>query len=425
MDAPWLTLLFVCAPGEEPSTAGLTHGPFLGHVSEHEAHVWARAVDPGPYRLTVSPTDEDERHVDAVASREHDLCLKWRVTDLDADAGYRFTVTADGDPLASGTLWTAPPPERPAAISLAFASCVDERRFPDQPGWDVMAERGADAVVLLGDTPYIDSTELEVQRRRYREFYSIEPLARLLRGTSLYATWDDHDFGRNDTDGLLAGRERSRQAFVEYHAGPQFGDGEEGIYSSFRRGPVEVFLIDARWFANVETSPVDEDAPSLLGATQWRWLTTRIASSTATFKLLCTGMIWNDATRPLKTDHWGTYHVERDALFRFLGDEEISGVVLIAGDIHRSRVIEHATTESAGYRLTELITSPLANRVIELANAPHPGLRWDAGVPDTFLMIDADSTVGPPTLTARFLDSAGEELHVVHLDAASLRFKDG
>ena len=35
-----------------------------------------------------------------------------------------------------------------------------------------------------------------------------------------------------------------RQAFTEYRALREFGDGKHGVYTKFRRGPVEVFMID-------------------------------------------------------------------------------------------------------------------------------------------------------------------------------------
>ena len=81
-------------------------------------------------------------------------------------------------------------------------------------------------MVLLGDTPYIDTTELDKQRARYAAFASVEPMAQLLRSTPWYGIWDDHDFGANDIDGRLLGKERSRRAFIEYHANPSYGDGK-------------------------------------------------------------------------------------------------------------------------------------------------------------------------------------------------------
>jgi len=406
---------------EAAPAPSLSHGPFFGHADSTSATVWARATTAGEYPMLVwHGSGEDRRVIVARAAEEGDFTLKWHADDLDPDAEYRFQIT-HGDTLfgSARTLRPAMPVDA-KRVQLGFASCANEMRFPEQAGWARMIEVGAEALVLLGDMPYIDSTELAVQRRRYREFYSNPDVAGALGAVPFYATWDDHDFGRNDTNGLLPGKENSRRAFIENHANPSYGENDSGIYTRFRRGPVEVFLLDARTFAGTEPSPVDAEKTTLLGAAQWEWLKRELAASTAPFKVLATGMIWNGATRPGKKDHWMTYPHERQAVFEYIGEKRISGVVLIGGDIHRSRALRYPTTESVGYELTELITSPLANTVIEAANAPSPYLLHDAGQQETFLLLTADMTAEPPTLVGKCLNAAGEELFVVALDLAQL-----
>lgn len=276
---------------------------------------------------------------------------------------------------------------------LVFGSCADEDEGTAR-AWRRVGALAPDAIILLGDTPYIDSTDLEIQRRRHREFAAFAPFSELARSTPVHGTWDDHDFGRNDTDGRLEGKENARLAWIEARSVPPFGGSfgqeSEGIFSSFRHGPVEVFLLDARWFARTEPSEFDAAQPSLLGAVQWDWLREGLRASDAPFKVLACGMIWNGAVRPLKTDHWGAYPAEFEGLCRFLGEHGVEGVLLVGGDIHRSRVIVHETTESVGYPLVELISSPMHDRIIELANAPHPGLRFDTGLGHVVLELAAD-----------------------------------
>ena len=96
-------------------------------------------------------------------------------------------------------------------------------------------------------------------------------------------------------------------------------------------------------------------------------------------------------------------------------------MVLIGGDIHRSRALRHDTAASAGYPLVELITSPLANLVIDLANAPHPGLLKDMGVDQTFLLLTADSTREVAVLDAAFVGVEGNTLYELRLTADELR----
>ncbi len=403
-----------------PEEQLLTHGPFLGDVTPTSARVWGRVAEPGTYRLLVrGPREELEASVEA--RLENDLCVVWNLTGLEAGRTYSYWIGPEGQTfqtMVEQRLTTPPPQDAPTVTRLAIGSCAREAEG-SRSVWRRMAAEDPDAVVLLGDTPYIDSTDLAVQRRRYAEFAAVSELAELLRERPLYATWDDHDFGLNDTDGRLEGKDNARQAFVEYRVNPSYGDGREGIYTKFRLGGVEVFLLDTRYFAGTERSPI-ADGPTALGRGQWEWLQDGLRASTAPFKVLASGMIWNYAVRPGKPDHWDSYVEEKEALFRWLGTERISGVVLMGGDVHRTRVLRYDTTDAVGYPLTELITSPIHDGVIDAANAPHPDLIHDSGEPHSYLLLTVDTTVSTPTLHARFENAAGRELYSLSLDAASL-----
>ena len=54
---------------------------------------------------------------------------------------------------------------------------------------------------------------------------------------SFWGTWDDHDFGRNDSDGTLPDKEHSRAGFVHYRPNATFGQNDEGICPKFYYGP--------------------------------------------------------------------------------------------------------------------------------------------------------------------------------------------
>jgi alkaline phosphatase D len=405
----------------QESEMQVSHGPFLGHAGPGSARVWARASEEGEFDLQVVAPDGGASTLRrATALAKNDLTLSWELEGLAPGQEYSYRILHDGQSIGELSRLRAGPADDSDRVKIAFASCANEKRFPKQAGWGRILEEGAEALVLLGDMPYIDSTELAVQRRRYREFYSVPEIALALGTVPFYATWDDHDFGRNDTDGQLPGKENSRQAFIENHANPSYGNGETGIYCNFRRGPVEVFLLDARTFAGTQPSPIDPEKPTLLGSLQWAWLRESLAASTAPFKVLATGMIWNGATRPGKRDHWMTYPYERQAIFDFLGTNQISGVVLVGGDIHRSRALRYPTEDSVGYQLTELITSPLANTVIESANAPSPHLLHDVGEQETFLLLEANMESTPPSLVGTCMNAAGKSLFVVELDLTGL-----
>jgi alkaline phosphatase D len=415
----FLCLLIAFCPQEVPSVAessGLTHGPFLGHTTEHSAQIWARAGYQCELQLkAVDVVTRWSTTALARAEASADFCVVWKLSQLLPARTYSYRIHfADGSERTGPDLYFRTPatPEEPARIRLAFGSCA-RTDGATAATWKALSDRDPDTVVLLGDTPYIDSTDLAIQRRRYREFAGFEPMARLLASTPLYSIWDDHDFGANDTDGRLPGKSHSLQAFREYRANASFGGPAGGLYTKFRRGAVEVFLLDTRYFAATEPSPVDPERPSLLGSSQWYWLLEALRASTARFKILASGMIWNGATRPGKPDHWMSYPHEREALFRFLGEHRIEGVVLVAGDIHRSRALLHPSRDVVGYDLVELITSPMHAGIIEAANAPHPALLHDAGAPSAFLLVTVDTLQNPATLRGTALDASGKELFSV------------
>lgn len=90
---------------------------------------------------------------------------------------------------------------------------------------DTVRAEGLDFFVYLGDTIYADSehrttpaTTLPAYRHAYKENRTIPALRDLLKTTSLYAIWDDHEI-QNDFDGQTVDPQlyaNGRQAFLEY-----------------------------------------------------------------------------------------------------------------------------------------------------------------------------------------------------------------
>lgn len=330
-------------------------------------------------------------------------------------ACFAAAVLARGTPSAPAQ--TAEP--APAHAKVVFASCANDKTHPELASFRSAAAWKPDAAAFLGDTPYIDSTDPAKLALRHKEFRDHPAVAALRAQCGIYSVWDDHDFGANDTDGNLQGKRASRDAFVAAHPEQSCGTDGEGVWTTFRRGDVEVWLLDGRWNAN--TGVDASGRPILLGEAQWRWLEDGLQASTATFKVLGCGMIWNDATRPGKQDYWGRWPHERERLFRFLGARRIGGVVLVSGDIHRTRMVRHATREVVGYELTELVTSPAAQSPIAAADAPDAGLVFDKAPGQTWLSVETKSAGTDTLLVADFRDERGVSYFQTRLWASHLK----
>jgi alkaline phosphatase D len=406
---------------QDPGPA-LTHGPFRGHAGPTEIAIWARAARPGRYELHLRDAAGGDATVwSADARREHDCTLHWRAHGLRPGTAHELRITCGGATVhAAAAAVTTSLPDDAGHATIAFGSCANDRTHPEQAIWGQILARAPHALVLLGDTPYIDDGTVEGRRRRHREFYALPPVRAALAAIPTYATWDDHDYATNDAFGAIAGTESARPVFAEYHALPSLGDGRRGVYTRFRRGPVEVFLLDTRSFAGDGESPLAAGQATLLGAAQVAWLQEGLRASTAAFRVLACGMVWNGAVRPGKPDCWERWRAERDGLLAWIGAQRIAGVVLVAGDVHRSRVIVHSVAALAGYAVPELVTSPLAANVIEANAVATPGLVFDAGEPESCLLLTASAHQDDAELCARFVAGDGRELFVLSFRRSEL-----
>ncbi|WP_285566487.1 alkaline phosphatase D family protein [Streptomyces sp. RTGN2] len=412
-------------------------GPMVGHTEPGNARIWARpGLDSSlysrwncAYRQLGGKGNRAWRTVTTAVDPGNDNTLIARLRGLAPDTAYEFTLTpvreAAGFTPMTGSFTTSPDPDRPSVVTMGMGSCGPS--VPDHV-WTAIMDEGCDSFVMLGDTPYVDSSDLEVARRKHRTFLVQPEISRLVSSMPVWATWDDHDFGGNDFHGDYKSKRQNRTAFVNYRANPSFGqtaDGKiltqrtdgEGVYTSFRRGPIEVFLLDPRWFSRTAPSWADSTQVTCLGTVQWDWLRERLSRSTAPFKAIATGMIWDDKQNAEKDD-WATYSYERDAIYDFIAAEKIPGCFLIGGDIHVSRALSYGPR--VGYDLWQFIVSPLHDSTIPSLNVPSPYLVHSAVEPHVFLKLVADTTLDMPTLTATWINRDAERLFEVTRTAAEL-----
>ena len=291
----------------------------------------------------------------ATSAAAADYVAKFHATGLAPDTRYTYRlldVTGGGSTLLAGNdgtcgFRTPLPRGQAGVVTLAAISCADAT---SETVWERMAGMNLDGLLLGGDTPYVDTSVLATVRQIHQIFLSRPRMAALLRKTPTLSTWDDHDFGLNNGNGLTfaGGKPVTRQVFVEYRAHDQYGTGAGGVYCKNDMGAVEVFMLDPRWFSQTEPSPVDPAQKTCFGAAQWAWLKQSLLASRAPFKLLVMGQIWVDK-KNTETDDMHTYWYERDALFDFIRENRIPGVVLVGGDIHLSQ--HHIHRRRVGYDL--------------------------------------------------------------------------
>ncbi len=325
-------------PPDEPVDGPLflKCGPMLGHVGADHALVWVKASNAAKATLRVGAKSDlsDARTIHGPAlTAETAFAGVIAVPDLAPGTRYYYAVLLDGEaatlrPHASFT--TAPVAGTAGKTRFAFVSCVGYRGYMAAAAWGEMAAQSHfEAVLMLGDNHYGNTSDLAKQRANYLTHRSVGGFRDLTARTSCYGIWDDHDYGKNDSDKTQPGKEHSLRAFKEFWANPGYGEeGNPGCYFKFTRGEVEFFMLDVRYHRSPDDAPKDENK-TMLGAQQIAWLKSEIKASKAKVKFIATGSTMESAGG---ADSWPSYPAERRALLDFLREE--SGVIFISGDRH-------------------------------------------------------------------------------------------
>ncbi|MFT7301349.1 MAG: alkaline phosphatase D [Akkermansiaceae bacterium] len=389
-------------------------GPYLGTVKTTEAYFLYR---PGQQeidlRLTaMTPAGAVVTSTDSQSRAANDHVAQFHLTGLTPETTYRYKVekiNADtsttlfaGDN-ADHQFTTVSTTRIGKVVTAGFISCANDTSFGV---WEEMANHNLDLLCLAGDTPYIDTADLNLIRQKHRHFLQVPTLAALGRNVSTVGTWDDHDFGLNNGNGISTADRKAltREVFTEYRAHDKYGINNEGIYHKVDMGAMEVFLLDPRWFSQTAPSPVDPNQSTCFGSIQWQWMLDSIRNSKAPFKVILQGQIWQDKKNS-ETDDMFTYYAERDALLDTIKNEKIPGVVLFGGDIHVARYLRHP--QRLGYDLHDFIMSPGHKSVIASLNVYHPSIEWSRESANQFLTMTADTSKTVPELTVRSLDADG------------------
>src|SRR5690606_33215235 len=115
-------------------------------------------------------------------------------------------------------------------------------------------------------------------------------------------------------------KEEATRAFKQVWANPAYGTEEAGgIFSSFRHGPVEVFLMDDRTFkySHSRHKDVTRENGSIWGEAQLNWLLKGLKASTAPVKLIANGTQFLSMVTLKSEGHYQEALHERERLLDF------------------------------------------------------------------------------------------------------------
>ena len=296
---------------------------------------------------------------------------------------YHYRFSALGDRSTVGRTRTAPAPDAAATLSFALASC---QRYDvgHYAAWRQIAADQPDVIVFVGDYIYESAMRndairpfeggnvrtLDGYRARYATYKS-DPLLQAAHACAPWLmVWDDHEV-QNDYAGLqgpdlapnfAARRAAAYQAYWEHMPFPKSArpvDADMRIYGRLDWGRLaRIHLLDDRQYRDPQACPKPgrggtnttplADCPAyrdpkrtLLGFPQERWMAegwdTQRPWNLVVQQTLMSRFSWSDPARGGGTywsDGWDGYAPSRDRLLAPVAARNLSGVVVLGGDVH-------------------------------------------------------------------------------------------
>jgi alkaline phosphatase D len=396
-----------------PILAPFFHGVASGDPTSDAVVLWTRVTSDS---LTVDVTWRialdtgmtqiiDTGIVTADASR--DYCVKVDVGNLQPFTFYYYEFSAYGQNSIRGRTRTLPVGN---ADSLRFA-VVSCSNYADGyfNAYDRITERNdVFAVIHLGDyiyeygdgefgsarnlAPATEILTLADYRMRHSHYKLDDDLLRLHQQYPFYTVWDDHETANNAWFGGAGNHDPSTEGdwFLRRNAGvraymewmpirqPDMVQDTQRIYRSFDFGNLlSLHMLDTRLQGRDEQDGTGNNDPNrtLLGATQYQWLTDEMGTSTAKWQVLgqqvmmgrlgVAGIAFND-------DQWDGYPAERTNLYNFVLNTPIRNMVTLTGDIHTSWAMDlpfnnYNPSSGAGSAGVEFVVTSVTSQ-----NLPFP-----------------------------------------------------
>ncbi|MBL7806720.1 MAG: alkaline phosphatase family protein [Saprospiraceae bacterium] len=240
---------------------------------------------------------------------------------------------------------------------IAFGSCGSQDK--PMPILDTCLKYRPDLFVWLGDNIYGDTKDMQVLRNKYAKLGAKPEFQRLKNATRFLATWDDHDYGWNDSGRHYPYKKESKEIFLDFWEEPanSLRRQHEGIYTSYMYEQdgkrLQVILLDNRsfrddlrvyrgelnredrYFYALDYYPHNTKDSTLLGETQWQWLESELRKP-ADLRIIGSGTQFSIAFNGYEA--WANFPHERQRMLDLIKKTRANGVLFITGDVHYAEI---------------------------------------------------------------------------------------
>lgn len=433
-----LLVAVTCLAGSAFAGA-LLSGPMLGYRAHREVFLWLETRDAASVTLDYWPAGRPEAtrtlaQVAPAPTPAGGQILHFRPGLLEPGAAYEYRLAIDGvaqtlpHPATFKTQplweWRAPAPD----FKFITGSCayINDPAF-DRPGtpygktmrtFELMGENDAEFVVWLGDNWYYREPDYDsISGLWYRAQHdrAVPELRRLFATKHHYATWDDHDYGPNDSNSSYEYKEEALKIFQAYWGNHSYGERDNpGVYTKFYWSDAAFFLMDNHYHRDAATLSQDlHPEKTQWGRRQLEWLKQSLIAAKELrhfkFMFIATG----NQMLQIRTgsESHEEYRREREELLQFIREQEITGVVFLTGDVHHSGLYRRQLAADGPW-VYEITSSPFSSgswKAEESNKATDPYLVKGTLVGDqNFVTIDVRGPKDGRELVITCIDKQGE-----------------
>jgi alkaline phosphatase D len=256
---------------------------------------------------------------------------------------------------------------------VVFGSCLDKT---EHPMLDRTLELPMDLFLFMGDNVYADKGGVPMMKSTYSALKESRFFRQVSRRCPILATWDDHDYGKNDGGGDYPLKKEAQAEFWNWLDEPVDSPRrhQEGVYQAKVFGPdkrrVQVILLDTRYFRSPlklaapqekmlggNYVPDDNPAATLLGPAQWAWLETELMKPAELRLIVSSIQVLPEAHGG---ESWANFPREQSRLLEVIQRTRAAGVVFLSGDRHWCEFSK--TDGPSGYPLYDITASSMTQK---------------------------------------------------------------
>ena len=403
----YLVLIFTCI-STNMFAQQITHGPIVGGVTEQSARVYIATDVPTIFALQYA-LDSTFITYEEVIGETYDstfLCSIVPVLGLTANNRYYYRIKMENQYFSTASFRTFPLKGEKGNYKIVAGSCnynpgpgggQNNPNYKNDLMFQSMVDFNPNVVLHLGDWGYPPAelgayynTNPEKRATSFKLRYKDYNFSTYLMPNIPIDYIYDDDYTQNGNAGwtypvinevpigggqmkyelkdipLPTGvREGAVKGYFDNFPGyPQTDTG--GIYHKFTLGNIEIFMLDTRGVKSPVHEPfkynallntysfIPNQAHSTLGRAQMDWLKEGLRNSTADWKLIVTGVVFNKKMNELLplvlagqlidrslieyaatiAYMWGGYPKDLNELLSFIRNENVDNVIVVSGDTH-------------------------------------------------------------------------------------------